>query len=88
MTEGALKIRALEQAVKSNEQLLDSTRKSVQAGVRSQLDVLNVEQQLATASRDLIQARYLYLMSRMRLHSLSGHDPLANVEDINTAFAP
>lgn len=88
VTEGALKIRALEQAVKSNEQLLDSTRKSVQAGVRSQLDVLNVEQQLATASRDLIQARYLYLMSRMRLHSLSGHDPLANVEDINTAFAP
>ena len=88
VTEGAMKVRALEQAVRSNEQLLDSTRKSVLAGVRSQLDVLNVEQQLATASRDLIQARYLYLMSRLRLHSLSGHDPLANVEDINAAFAP
>lgn len=88
VTEGALKIRALEQALRSNEQLLDSTRKSVLAGVRSQLDVLNVEQQLATASRDLIQARYMYLMSRLRLHSLSGHDPLANVEEINAAFAP
>jgi outer membrane protein/protease secretion system outer membrane protein len=42
--------------------------------VRTQLDVLNVEQQLATTTRDLIQARYLYLMSRLRLHALSGHD--------------
>jgi outer membrane protein/protease secretion system outer membrane protein len=50
--------------------------------------VLNVEQQLASASRDLIQARYMYLMSRLRLHSLSGHDPLAIVEDISAAFAP
>jgi len=88
VTEGALKIRAFEQVVRSNEMLLDSTRKSVLAGVRSQLDVLNVEQQLASASRDLIQARYMYLMSRLRLHSLSGHDPLAIVEDISAAFAP
>lgn len=88
VTEGVLKIRALEQAVKSNEQLLDSTRKSVLAGVRTQLDVLNVEQQLATASRDLIQARYLYLISRLRLYSLSGQDPLTTMEEINAAFAP
>ena len=74
--------------VLSSEQLLDSTLKSVRAGVRSQLDVLNAEQQLATASRDLIQARYSYLMSRLRLYSLSGEDPLAAVEEINAAFAP
>ena len=88
VTEGVLKIRALEQAVRSNEQLLDSTRKSVLAGVRTQLDVLNVEQQLATTHRDLIQARYLYLMSRLRLHALSGHDPLTALQDIHTAFTP
>ncbi|PUE13308.1 TolC family outer membrane protein [Limnohabitans sp. WS1] len=88
VTEGVLKIRALEQAVRSNEQLLDSTRKSVLAGVRTQLDVLNVEQQLATTHRDLIQARYLYLMSRLRLHALSGHDPLTALQDIHSAFTP
>ena len=88
VTEGVLKIRALEQALKSSEQLLDSTLKSVRAGVRSQLDVLNAEQQLATTSRDLVQARYSYLMSRLRLYSLSGEDPLAAVEEINAAFAP
>jgi TolC family type I secretion outer membrane protein len=88
VTEGVLKIRALEQAVKSSTQLLDSTRKSVLAGVRSQLDVLNVEQQLATTSRDLIQARFLYLISRLRLYSLTGQDPLVTIEEINAAFAP
>jgi outer membrane protein/protease secretion system outer membrane protein len=88
VTEGVLKMRALEQAVKSSTQLLDSTRKSVLAGVRSQLDVLNVEQQLATTHRDLVQARFLYLISRLRLYSLTGQDPLTIVEEINVAFAP
>ena len=88
VTEGVLKIRALEQALRSGNQLLDSTRKSVQAGVRSQLDVLNAEQQLATTQRDLVQARYMYLISRLRLYSLSGQDPLQNMLEINSAFAP
>jgi outer membrane protein/protease secretion system outer membrane protein len=88
VTEGVLKMRALEQAVNSSTQLLESTRKSVLAGVRSQLDVLNVEQQLATTTRDLVQARFTYLISRLRLYSLTGQDPLAIVEEINAAFAP
>lgn len=88
VTEGVLKIRALEQAMRSSTQLLDSTRKSVQAGVRSQLDVLNAEQQLATTQRDLVQARYMYLISRLRLYSLSGQDPLQNMQEISSAFAP
>jgi outer membrane protein TolC len=81
-------MRALEQAVNSSTQLLESTRKSVLAGVRSQLDVLNVEQQLATTTRDLVQARFTYLISRLRLYSLTGQDPLAIVEEINAAFYP
>jgi outer membrane protein/protease secretion system outer membrane protein len=88
VTEGVLKIRALEQAFRSGTQLLDSTRKSVQAGVRSQLDVLNAEQQLATTQRDLVQARYMYLIARLRLYSLSGQDPFQNMLEINRAFAP
>jgi len=88
VTEGVLKMRALEQAVKSSTLLVDSTRKSVLAGVRSQLDVLNVEQQLASTHRDLVEARFLYLISRLRLYSLTGQDPLTIVEEINVAFAP
>lgn len=88
VTEGLLRIKALEQAVRSATQLLDSTVKSKQAGVRTMLDVLNVEQQLVTVSRDLIQARYVYLISRLRLSALSGIDARTSVAEINQAFTP
>jgi len=88
ITEGSLRIRALEQAQRSAATMLDSTVKSQRAGVRSILDVLNAEQQVATVNRDLIQARYVYLISRLRLNSLVGQDPLTSVTEINQAFAP
>jgi outer membrane protein/protease secretion system outer membrane protein len=88
VTEGLLRIRALEQALRSATQLLDSTQKSQRAGVRTMLDVLNAEQQLVTVNRDLIQARYVYLMSRLRLSSLAGVDAVTAVTEINQAFAP
>jgi protease secretion system outer membrane protein len=88
ITEGTLRISALEQAQRSAAQMLDSTIKSQRAGVRSILDVLNAEQQVAAVNRDLIQARYVYLISRLRLNSLVGQDPLVSVTEINQAFAP
>jgi outer membrane protein/protease secretion system outer membrane protein len=88
VTEGLLRILALEQALRSSTQLLDSTQKSQRAGVRTMLDVLNAEQQLLTVNRDLIQARYAYLMSRLRLSSLAGVDAVTAVTEINQAFAP
>lgn len=86
VTEGLLRITALEQALRSATQLLDSTIKSQRAGVRTTLDVLNAEQQLVTVNRDLIQARYVYLMSRLRLSALAGVDAISAVTDINQAF--
>lgn len=86
VTEGALKVRALEQAVRSAEQLLQSTRRSRLAGVRTSLDELNAEQQLATATRDLMQARYVALLSRLRLYALSGMEPDQAVELVAAAF--
>lgn len=88
VTEGVLKIRALEQAVRSAEQLVKSTTKSRQAGVRTTLDVLNAEQQLAQASRDLVQVRYMYLMARLRLASLTGKAPLESITEVAQAFLP
>lgn len=88
VTEGVLKVRALEQAVRSAEQLVNSTTKSRQAGVRTTLDVLNAEQQLAQASRDLVQARYVYLMSHLRLSALVGKPPLESITEVAQAFAP
>lgn len=88
VTEGALKVRALEQAVRSAQELLQSTLKSRQAGVRTTLDVLNAEQQLAMVSRDLMQTRYVTLVSRLRLYALTGKDPRETIEEVARAFGP
>ena len=88
VTEGVLKVRAMEQAVRSTEQLVMSTNKSRLAGVRTMLDVLNAEQQLAQVKRDLVQARYLYLMARLRLAALVGKPPLEAITEVAQAFQP
>lgn len=83
MTEGVLRVAALAQAVRSAEQALQSSRKSFAAGARTTVDVLNAEQQRTLAARDLAQARYLYLLSRIRLQALAGNDRWANVDQAN-----
>lgn len=86
VTEGMLKVRALEQAVRSAEQLVQSTTKSKSAGVRTVLDILNAEQQLFQARRDLVQACYLHLMARLRLATLVGKPPLEAITEVAQAF--
>lgn len=88
VTEGVLRIRALEQAVRSAEQALESSKKSYAAGVRTVLDTLNAEQQLMTARRDLAQARYVYLMSHVRLNALAGQADAQHIAELNAWFRP
>lgn len=88
MTEGVLRVKALEQAVRSAEQAVLSNQKSFQAGSRTTVDVLNAQQQKITAQRDLAQARYLYLVSRLRLQALAGEDRQASIAQVNSALVP
>ena len=83
VTEGILRVRALEQAVRSTEQLAVSSRRSFEAGVRTRLDILNAEQQLGTARRDLAQSRFAYLIARARLKALAGGLRAENIDEIN-----
>jgi outer membrane protein/protease secretion system outer membrane protein len=83
VSEGVMRVRALEQAVRSAEQMMKSTRMSFKAGSRTQLDVLNAQQQYTMALRDLAQARFVYLMSKVKLASLAGDDAVASVDDVN-----
>ncbi len=83
VTEGILRIKALEQAVRSAEQLVVSSRKSFQAGSRTLMDILNAEQQKQTTLRDLAQARYLYLVARIRLQALAGTDARQGITETN-----
>ena len=87
ITEGILKVRALEQAVRSADQLVLSNQKSFAAGSRTVVDILNAEQQRTVALRDLAQERYVYLMSRIKLLALvDAVNPQAMAE-LNAPFA-
>ena len=86
MTESIPKIKALEQALHSADQLVLSSQKSFQAGSRTVIDILNAEQQRVLLLRDLAQARYMYLISKIRLLSLVGGADLDAVIEVNKAL--
>ena len=86
VSEGVMRVRALEQAARSAEQMLKSTQMSNKAGSRTQLDVLNAQQQYTLALRDLAQARFVYLMSKVKLASLAGDEALASVDEVNASL--
>jgi outer membrane protein len=69
---GDARVKALEQVVKSSETQLQSTKLGLEVGVRTAVDVLNAEQQLYGAERDLAAARYAALMSGLNLRAAAG----------------
>jgi outer membrane protein len=69
---GMSQVMALEQALKSSEKLLEASKLGQEVGVRTNLDVLNAQQQLYSTRRDLAQARYNYLLSRLKLKAAAG----------------
>ena len=86
VSEGVMRVRALEQAARSADQMLKSTQMSMKAGSRTQLDVLNAQQQYTMALRDLAQARYIYLLSKIKLASLAGDDASVSVNEVNISL--
>lgn len=72
------KIEALTRAVDSANELTKAMRKSVQGGERINLDVLVADKGLATARRDLAQAKYEYMLAFLRLKQQAG---TLNLED-------
>lgn len=76
---GVAQVKALEQAVKSNELALYSAKKGQEAGLRTSFDVLNTQQLLFSAKRDLAQERYRYVLSRLKLRAAAG---LLGEEDV------
>lgn len=83
VSSGAARVRALEQALVSTKAQLDSTKLGLQVGVRTNLDVLNAEQQVLSARRDLAGARYAYLLSGLSLKAAVGTLSAADLEAID-----
>jgi outer membrane protein len=83
VTSGLAQVKALEQALVSSQSSLDSTRLGQEVGVRTNVDVLNAQQQLYTAKRDLSQARYNYILNQLKLKSAVGVLQDEDVEQVN-----
>ncbi|MDO8812465.1 MAG: TolC family outer membrane protein [Gallionella sp.] len=79
---GIAQVKALQQALTSSESVLEASKLGQEVGVRTNLDVLNAQQQLYATRRDLYQAEYNYLISQLRLKAavgLLGEDGLDKV---------
>ena len=83
VTNGIAQMKALRQAVTSSQSQVDSTKLGQEVGVRTEVDVLNAQQLHYSARRDLAQARYNSLMSRLRLEAEAGELDEEDLRQIN-----
>ena len=86
MVNGIAQVQALQQALKSGESLLEASKLGQEVGVRTNLDVLNAQQQLYSTQRDLYQAEYNYLISQLRLKAATGTLAEEDLAKVNQAL--
>jgi len=87
VTSGVAQVKALEASLISSKASLDSTLLGRDVGVRTNVDVLNSQQQLFQTRRDLQAARYNTILAQLRLKSAAGRlaeDDLAEINRLLT----
>jgi outer membrane protein len=80
---GLAQIDAMEQAVLSSKSAVEGNRIGYRVGTRINVDVLNAEQQLYSAERDLSRARYETIMQTLRLKAAIGQLEESDLAVIN-----
>jgi len=83
VTNGVAQLKALAQAVKSAQVSYESTRLGLEVGVRTNLDVLNQQQQVYQTRFNLAQAYYAYVINAMKLRQAVGTLSDQDVERAN-----
>jgi outer membrane protein len=83
VTSGVAQVKALGQAVKSAQVSYDSNKLGLEVGVRTNLDVLNQQQQVFQTRFNLAQAYYNFLINALRLKQSVGALTDEDVEKIN-----
>lgn len=83
---GAGRIAALTQALSSTQARLESTRLGHQVGDRTTLDLLNAENDAASAELALLQARIELMMNRLRLAAAAGRLDEAWLRAVNSSL--
>ena len=76
-------VKALEAALASSMKSLESTQVGLEVGVRTNIDVLNAQQQVTSAQKELALARYLSLIALLDLKASAGTLTAADLENID-----
>ena len=77
------KVKALKQAVLSNEKAVEASEAGFEVGTRTIVDVLDTQRELLRARRDHARSRYDYLLDTLRLKQAAGIVDEADLEQIN-----
>jgi outer membrane protein len=83
VTSAAASVKAFEQALVSAQTAYESNKTGQEVGVRTNLDVLNTQQNVFQARHDLAQAYFNYLLGVLRLKSAVGALDTGDLEDVN-----
>jgi outer membrane protein len=83
VTSAAASVKAFEQALVSAQTAYESNKTGQEVGVRTNLDVLNTQQNVFQARHDLAQAYFNYLLGVLRLKSAVGALDTQDLEDVN-----
>ena len=85
---GISRVKALQQAVASNQKALEATEAGFNVGTRTTVDVLNARRNLFSAHRDYARSRYDYILNTLRLKQAAGIVSVVDLEQINLWLAP
>lgn len=85
---GAARVIALDQAVTAAGKAYDAKRQGFEAGINSNLDVLDAARDLFRARRDLAAARYEYVQNTLRLKQAVGTLNEEDLMQVNAWLVP
>jgi len=81
------RVRALKQAIRSNNQALEAIQAGYNEGMRTTFDVLQVNRELYRAQRDYQRARYDYVLNRLQLKQSTGQLVESDLRQVNGYLA-
>ena len=83
VSSGASRVLALKQAVVASESALRAKEEGFQAGINTNLDVLDAQRDLYRAKRDYSDARYTYIINQLQLREAAGILSPENLSQVN-----
>jgi outer membrane protein len=83
VTTGLSEIKALEQAVASNQLSVEASKLGQEVGVRTQVDVLNALSLLYEAQRNLARSYYVTILGQLKLKQSVGRLTEGDIENVN-----